>query len=34
MPHFAHLFFIAFASFAVSCSAEPAQIESESKDIG
>jgi hypothetical protein len=34
MPHFPRVFFIAFASFAASCSAERAQIESERKEIG
>lgn len=34
MPHFARIFFIAFASFAASCSADRAQIESEKKDVG
>jgi hypothetical protein len=34
MPHFARIFFIAFASVAGSCSAERAQQESERKEIG
>jgi hypothetical protein len=34
MLHFARIFFIAFASFAASCSAERAQQESDSKEIG
>jgi hypothetical protein len=34
MPHFARIFFIAFASVAASCSAERAQQESERKEIG
>jgi hypothetical protein len=34
MPHFARIFFIAFASVAASCSAERAQLESERKEIG
>jgi hypothetical protein len=32
MPQLARIFFIAFASFAASCSAEQAQLESERKD--
>jgi hypothetical protein len=32
--HFARVFFIVFASFAASCSAEHKQIESERKDMG
>jgi hypothetical protein len=34
VPHFARIFFIAFASVAASCSAERAQQESERKEIG
>jgi hypothetical protein len=34
MPHFARIFFIAFASVAASCSAERAQQELERKEIG
>jgi hypothetical protein len=34
MPLFARIFFIAFTSFAGSCSIQQAQIESERKDIG
>jgi hypothetical protein len=34
MPHFARVFFIAFASFAASCSAEREQIESARKETG
>ena len=34
MPHFARIFFIAFASVAASCSAERAQQELDRKEIG
>jgi hypothetical protein len=34
MPQLARIFFIAFASFAASCSAEQAQLELERKDLG
>jgi len=34
MLHFARVFFIVFALFAASCSAEHKQIESERKDLG
>jgi hypothetical protein len=34
MPHFARIFFIAFASVAASCFAERAKQESERKEIG
>jgi hypothetical protein len=34
MPLFERIFFIAFTSFAGSCSTEQAQIESKRKDIG
>jgi hypothetical protein len=34
MPHFARMFFIAFASAAASCSSERPQKEAERKEIG
>jgi hypothetical protein len=33
MPHFGALFFIAFTSFAASCSAEREQIESKTQEM-
>jgi hypothetical protein len=34
MPHFARIFFVAFASATVSCSSELAQKEAERKETG
>jgi hypothetical protein len=34
MPHFARIFFIAFASVTAGCSAERAQQDSESMEMG